>query len=381
MIYVFWISLFLIVYSLFGYYFLLLLLSKFVKRKRTNDDNYTPFVTILMSVYNEEKIIEQKIKNFFELDFPDDKLQLIIGSDGSTDKTEELIKKFENEKVKLLSFNDRRGKSAILNDLAVEVSGDIIMFSDANTLYHCEAVKKIVQHFADITVGAVCGNLQLINPDENNLGGWGEKIYWSYENKIKELEGKIKTTIGASGGIYAIRKELFQSVPQDKSIACDFLIPLRIAGKGFNVVYENESIAMENTSKNIKGEFIRKVRIGFQGFQMLRFIIPFLNPSKGFLSFGLWSHKIIRWFTPFLLSLAFIINYLLIEHTFYQVLFLLQTLFYLFSLLGLLINLFKKKFLLFSAPSYYVTINLALLVGFFKFLFFQQKPTWETAER
>ena len=134
-------------------------------------------------------------------------------------------------------------------------------------------------------------------------------------------------------------------------------------------------------SYDLKGEFIRKVRIGVQSFQMLKLIVPFLSPYKGFISFGLWSHKIIRWFTPFLLFMVFIANFFLIEQTFYQVLFLFQILFYLFAFFGFTLNLFKKKFFLFTAPFYYVTINLALLVGFFNYLLFKQKPTWETAER
>ncbi len=381
MVYVFWVSLFLIVYSLFGYFVLIFLISKLVKRNRNSDNTYTPSVSILMSVYNEETIIEEKIKNFFELDYPQGKLQLIIGSDGSKDKTTEVIKKFQNERVKLLSFKERRGKSAVLNSLVTDATADIIIFSDANTFYRSESIRKIVSHFSDKRVGGVCGNLILNNPDERNIGGWGEKIYWNYENKIKELEGKIKTTIGATGGIYAIRSELFKNIPVDKNIACDFLIPLRIAGDGYEVVYENEAIADENTSKNIKKEFIRKVRIGVQSFQVLRFIIPFLNPLKGFVSFGLWSHKIIRWFTPFLMVVVFITNFLLIDYTLYRFLFLFQNLFYLFALFGLLLNLFKKRFFLFSAPFYYVTINLALFVGFFKYIFTQQKPIWETEER
>ncbi|MFC1562511.1 glycosyltransferase family 2 protein [candidate division KSB1 bacterium] len=357
------------------------MLSKLIRRKRINNDIFTPSVTILMSVYNEEKIIEKKIKNFLELDYPENKLRLIIGSDGSNDKTVEFINKFENERIKLLSFEERRGKSEILNNLIPHSSGDIILFSDANTIYHPEAIKKMMPHFSDSRVGAVCGNLRLNNLDEENVGGWGEKIYWNYENKIKELEGKIKTTIGATGGIYAIRKELFHTIPKNKSIPCDFLIPLRIAGDGYDVVYENEAIAEENTSKNLKGEFIRKVRIGVRCFQMLSYLVPYLNPFKGFVSFGLWSHKIIRWFTPFLMILIFIINLLLIDQTFYKFLFLFQILFYLSAFFGFLLNLFKKKFFIFSAPFYFVTINFALLVGFFKYVFNRQKPIWETAER
>jgi len=381
MIYLFWTSLLLIIYSLFGYFVIIWLASKFVKKDRINDDTYIPFVSMLISVYNEEKVIEEKIKNFLKLDYPEDKLQLIIGSDGSNDKTENIIKRYENERIKLLSSKDRRGKSEVLNSLKFYASGDIIVISDANTLYHHDAIKKITGHFSDQRVGGVCGKLILNNPDEKNIGGWGEKMYWSYESKIKELEGKIKTTIGATGGIYAVRKELFQDIPEGKNIAGDFLIPLRIAGMGFDIVYDSEAVAEENTSSDMKREFIRKVRISTRCFQMLRFLLPFLNPFKGFVSFGLWSHKVIRWFTPFLMIAVFIINVFLIGQPFYQFLFSLQIFFYLFAFLGLILNFIEKKFFLFSAPFYYVTINLALLIGFFKSIFAPSKPIWETAER
>ncbi|MFH1760474.1 MAG: glycosyltransferase family 2 protein [bacterium] len=352
-----------------------------MKRKKLVDDAYFPSVSMLISVYNEEKIIEEKIKNFLEIDYPEDKLQLFIGSDGSDDKTEELIKKYENLRIKLLPFTERKGKSAVLNRLAASALGDILIFSDANTFYHKDTIKKIVGHFAEKNVGGVCGKLLLINSDEKNVGGWGEKIYWTYENKIKEMEGKIRTTIGATGGIYAIKKELFQPVPEDKSIACDFLIPLLIAGRGFDIVYDKYAVAEENTSANVKKEFIRKIRIGAQCFQMLPFIAYLLNPLKGFVSFGLWSHKIIRWFTPFLIIAIFILNIFILNHTLYLFFFILQVLFYLFAFFGFLLNLAGKKFFLFSAPFYYVMVNLALLFGFFKFLFTLPKPIWETADR
>ncbi len=379
--YIFWICFLLIFYSLFGYFVLLRIVSEFIKRERIVDNKYIPFVSMILSVHNEENIIEAKIKNFLEIDYPENKMQLLIGSDNSNDRTEEIIKRYENQRIKLFSFKERMGKSAVLNGIISKSSGEVILFSDANTLYHKDTVKRIVRHFVEKKVGGVCGKLLLFSPNERNVGGWGEKIYWSYENKIKELEGKIRTTVGATGGIYAIRKELFQPILEGKNVACDFLIPLKIAQKGFDIVYDNEAIAEETASINIKNEFVRKMRIGSQCFEMLSFIIPLLDMRKGFISFGLWSHKIIRWFMPFLMMFVFITNIFLLDKPLYQFLFLLQVLFYFFAFLGFVLNFLRIKFFLFSAPFYFVAVNLALLIGFFRFLFTSPKPIWETTGR
>lgn len=379
--YIFWTILFLIVYSLFGYLTVIFLLSKIVRKRRIFDDRFVPSVSMLISAYNEDTVIAQKIENFIRMDYPEDKLRLLIGSDGSTDATNEILKKFENDRIRIFLYSGRKGKTAVLNNLIREAPGEIILFSDANTFYKPDAVRKIVRHFADKTVGGVCGSLILDNPDEKNVGGWGEKIYWGYENKIKEIEGKIRTTIGATGGIYAIRKELYNPVPENKNVPCDFLIPLTIAGRGFDIIYEGEAQAVEKTAKSIKNEFIRKVRIGTRSFRLIPMVLQYLNPFKGFIAFGLWSHKIIRWFTPFLLIALFVINILLAANPFYKSILILQAVFLIFTLIGFILQFFRKKLFIFSAPFYYITINAALFIAFFKSIFTTQKPTWETNER
>ena len=377
----FWTILFLITYSLFGYLAVIRIMSKISRKKRLCDETYLPDVSMVISAYNEEKVIEKKIRNFLEIDYPEEKIRLFIGSDGSNDGTNEILKRYEGEKIKISLYEQRRGKTAVLNNLIPQTEGSIIIFSDADTFYQPDAVKKIVRHFADKNVGAVCGRLILSNPDEKNVGGWGEKIYWVYENKIKQIEGIIKTTIGATGGIYAIRKSLFNKVPENKNIACDFFTPVKIAGSGFDVIYEGEAKAAEKTAMSIRKEFSRKIRIGVQNFRVIPMLVPYLNPLKGFIAFGLWSHKIIRWFTPFLLISLFVINVLLADKPFYKAVLIVQAVFLIFTLIGFILQFFGKKMFIFSAPFYYITINAALFIAFFKSIFTTQKPTWETNER
>ena len=377
----FWTILFLITYSLFGYLAVIRIMSKISRKKRLCDETYLPDVSMVISAYNEEKVIEKKIGNFLEIDYPEKKIQLLIGSDGSNDGTNEILKRYEGERIKISLYEQRKGKTAVLNNLIPQAEGSIIIFSDADTFYKPDAVKKIVRHFADKNTGAVCGRLILSNPDEKNVGGWGEKIYWVYENKIKQIEGIIKTTIGATGGIYAIRKSLFSKVPENKNIACDFFTPVKIAGSGFDVIYEGEAKAAEKTAMSIRKEFSRKIRIGVQNFQVIPMLVPYLNPLRGFIAFGLWSHKIIRWFTPFLLIALFVINVLLADNPFYKAVLILQAVFLIFTLIGFILQFFRKKMFIFSAPFYYITINAALFIAFFKSIFTTQKPTWETSER
>jgi cellulose synthase/poly-beta-1,6-N-acetylglucosamine synthase-like glycosyltransferase len=264
--------------------------------------------------------------------------------------------------------------------LVSEASGEILVFSDANTMYDEEAIIRLVRHFGDERVGGVCGRLNLVNPNYNTAG-IGEVFYWDYESRIKKLEGHIKTVLGANGAIYAMRKGLFIELPEEKVVVDDFLIPLNAVKQGYDFIYDHTAKAVESTSHDVKGELVRRIRISASNFHTIAEIAPLLNPFKGFVAFGLWSHKIIRWCVPFLMIFIFISSSLLIRFPFVRIIFGLQVSFYLFALVGFWLDRLGKNFKLLIHPYYFFAINFALLIGFWKFISGSQKPVWSRVER
>ena len=379
-LFVFWWSLFFIFYPYLGYPFLLVVLSWFKTARRNVDVRYTPEITMVIAVHNEEKVIESKIKNCLALNYPKSRIRFLFGSDGSTDGTDLILKKYRNDRIRCRFFENRRGKASVLNALMEQVRSDIVVFSDANTMYECESVRHLVRHFVDTHVGGVCGRLLLVSPNQS-AGGRGEALYWDFENRLKFLEGKIKTVFGANGAIYAIRRNLFIKLPTDRVVMDDFLIPLRIVKEGLDVVYDNEAMGTETTSLNLRDEFIRKVRIGAANYNALCEMGSLLNPQKGFIAFGLWSHKVIRWFVPFFMIALFVSNVFLVETVLYSTFFILQMFFYGMVIGGWLVPKCGFKVLFISYFTYFAVIHFALLVGFFKFLFKKQKPAWTRLDR
>ena len=363
-----------------GYPILLFLIANLFSNKREVDTKYCPKITMLVAAYNEESNILKKIENFTHINYPKNKMELIIGSDGSNDKTNEIITDNASEQIRPILYSNRRGKAAVLNDIVQKAQGDILIFSDANTIYDKHAINKLVCYFSDKNIGGVCGRLVLLNPN-SNLGGKGEQLYWNYENFLKRYEGKFKTVLGANGAIYALRKDLYQRLPEDKVIMDDFILPLKAVEQGYDVIYDAKAFAEETTSPDVKGEFQRKVRIGAANYNAIKEIKKLLNPRRGFVAFGLWSHKILRWFIPFLLIIFFVTNLFLLSHIHYIVFMCLQILFYLIALLGYFLNNSKYSLRILFYPFYFCTINLALAIGFYKFLTQSQKPAWKRVER
>ena len=376
----FWICSFLAFYTYIGYPVLLIGISIFASKQRHVDGNHWPSVSILITAFNEDAVIEEKLQNCRALDYPEGKLEILIGSDGSTDRTDEILQKHANDAIRFISFAQRRGKAAVLNDIAQLAQGEILVFSDANSMYHGDAIKKLVAYFVDRSVGGVCGRLVLLNPN-GKVEAEGERLYWDFENYLKHLEGKIKTVVGANGAIYAIRRELFKPLPTDKVVMDDFLIPLSVVRAGYDVVYEKNAVAWEFAAPNVNAEFKRKVRIGAANFHGIREVLSLLVPLKGFIAFGLWSHKIIRWMVPFLLLAVLAANLQLLGRTFYDALFALQAILYGLAIIAWILDRFNVHVRWLIYPHYFVMANLALFVGFLKFVTRTQKPAWTRVER
>src|ERR1051326_3662301 len=234
----FWSMLALVVYSYCLYPLIVLTIVKLGRPggPPIEQAGYLPAVSVVISVFNEENVLEAKLKNLASLDYPKDKIEFLFGSDGSNDRTNDILSLGSKSIITLKVFTERRGKATVLNDLLSIAKGDIIVFSDANTIYARDTIRQLTKHFQLPEVGAVCGEL-VLEHDGNSVGSFGESSYWKYENFLKNIESRCRTILGATGGIYAIRKSLYRPLPTTKAITDDFLIPLNVLSQGSCVKY------------------------------------------------------------------------------------------------------------------------------------------------
>jgi biofilm PGA synthesis N-glycosyltransferase PgaC len=376
---IFWTSVYLIIYSYLIYPLLLLSIHGCSRKWRVEISDDLPSVSMIVAAHNEEKVIAEKIRNSLGVDYPKDRFEIIIGSDGSDDGTVKILNDNKADNIKVFDFKERRGKINVLKDLVKMAKGEIIVFSDANTMYDHSAIKRLASYFCVPRIGCVCGRLKLIRSGHSKEDAC-EGLYWKYESIIKRREGELGSVLGANGGIYAIRKELFPDIPGDTIIE-DFLIPITILQKGYRVVYEKEAVAYEEASKTIVDEGRRKVRIGAGAYQTLFLTLPMLNIFLGFPSFAYWSHKVIRWFVPFLMILIFILNIFLAGPALYNYTLLGQLFLYGGALVGYSISKIKLHNRIFSMMYYFVAMNVSLLLGFCRFISGSQQVTWRRAGR
>lgn len=374
---IFFLSISIIVYTYFIYPLVLCTLARFHHRKNSHraEMDFFPSISMVIPTHNEEEVIEKKLKNCLELDYPKELIEFVVSSDGSTDRTNELVSRcsYADSRIKLFAFDEREGKASVLNKITPALKSDIIIFSDANTMYERDSIKKLVRHFSDPTVGGVCGKLMLAGGTEASCSEEG--LYWNYENRIKELESQIKTIAGINGQIFAIRRELFEQVPAD-SITEDQVLGMKIIEKGYDILFEPRAICRE-TPRSLRGEFLRRIRISTGNFQSITFSKNVLNPMMGFASFALWSHKILRWLVPFLLIVFFISNLFLFENPFFRFTFFVQVIFYLISVLYYGLTIIGVELPIFKVIFYYNIMNLAILLGFLKFITRTQKVAWK----
>lgn len=387
MIIIFWISIFLIVYTFVGYGFVLFILvrikSLFTKPFLFKAEFPLPTVTVMVAAYNEEDIIEQKIENTLQLNYPKDKIQLIFITDGSSDRTENIISGY-NE-VTLLHEDVRSGKMAAIKRAIPYITGEITVFTDANTFLNTEAVNELVKHYQNPKVGAVAGEKRILVEASADASSAGEGFYWKYESKLKKWDYALYSNVGAAGELFSIRTALYQPVESD-TIIDDHMIAMRIAEKGSIIAYEPEAYAMETASADVKEELKRKIRIAAGGIQSIlrlkKAANPFHNPV---FTFQYISHRVLRWtITPFLLFLVLILNGVIAWNTqgaFYQVLFGLQVLFYLLSLVGLYFEQRNIRVKALFIPYYFCVMNYAVLAGMLRYYRNNQSAAWEKSKR
>ena len=381
----FWLSLLLIFYTYLGYGVVLFLLVKikelFWKRRESKLTGSLPEVTLFITAYNEEKIVEQKMKNCRALSYPSELLKIVWVTDGSNDKTMELLNKYPD--VKVLHRPERSGKTSAMNRGMTFVESPIVVFTDANTMLNREAILEIIKEFTDPIVGCVAGEKRVLSKEIDSATA-GEGIYWKYESTLKALDYRLYSAVGAAGELFAVRKVLFEPMPAD-TLLDDFILSLKIAQKGYKIAYCNKAFAMESASLNMKEEEKRKVRIAAGGLQSIWRLRSLFNIFRyGWLSFQFVSHRVLRWtLTPLLLFLLIPINGILAFQgdPVYIGLLILQGLFYLMAITGYQLEKKKVRNKLLFVPYYFVFMNINVMQGFVYILKNKGSGTWEKAKR
>jgi cellulose synthase/poly-beta-1,6-N-acetylglucosamine synthase-like glycosyltransferase len=382
--YIFVLSCLVVFYNYAGYAILALIFNSFKSKKTVAAEPADlPSVSFIVAAFNEEECIRQKLINSLELDYPKEKIEFIFITDGSTDGSMDIIRSFQP--VKLMHSETRKGKTAAVNRAVIEAANDILIFSDANTILNKEAVQKITRHYSDKKVGGVAGEKKVLSIASSHEVGAGEGMYWRYESFLKKLDSDFYSVVGAAGELFSLRRAFYVPIPE-AVILDDFIISMKVAQKGYRVIYEPGAIAMELPSYSLPDEQKRKIRIaagGFQSIGILGSLLLFWKQPR--LSFLYISHRLLRWtLTPICLITALVSNGILFFGTtnpVFRILFIIQICFY---LLAVIVNALPDKMLPFRAlklPYYFVFMNVSVIQGFFRFLRGRQPATWEKAKR
>ncbi|MBL4607984.1 MAG: glycosyltransferase [Pseudomonadales bacterium] len=389
----FWMALLLVVYSYLLYPLVLLQLSALYQLKR--DVHYKLFstghgqerrthqqaegdlppVTVVLSAYNEEKHISARLENLLTIEYPQDKLTIFIGCDGCSDNTVALTQAINDPRIKLFDFAENRGKTNVLNDLLGQVETPFTVFTDANTYFQQDALKKMVRHFDDTEVGAVCGELRF-TPVED--GSNQDGLYWKLEKLLKFNESRLGALLGANGAIYCIRSNLYQTLAPD-CIIDDFMVVMNISLNGFTVKYDSEAIAFEDEAPSAQDEYKRRVRIGPGNYQVFFRNLEALSIKKPMLAFCYVSHKVLRWFSPHLLLIALLANLMLLDALIYKISLSVQVLLY----IGVFL-VHRESWTppgLLKLPVFLLYMNVALGHGFLRYLAGNAAGGWERTAR
>jgi len=384
---VIWVSLFIVFYAYLGYgilLFLMVSIKRIACKKNIVAGEYEPEVTLFVAAYNEKDFIVEKIRNSFSLDYPKEKIRHVWITDGSDDGTPDLLRKYDGVEVHHQAL--RQGKIAAINRGMQFVKSPIVIFSDGNTMLGMESIRRIIRLFSDPGVGCVSGEKRVAG---RNSAASTEGIYWKYESTLKKWDAELYSVVGAAGELFAIRTELFRPVEPD-TILDDFIISLRIAEQGYTIQYDPEAYAVEKPSASVGEELKRKIRISAGGIQSITRLKELLNPFRfGILSFQYISRRVLRWTLAPLGLLAMLLCCGLVSaaegffkfHSIYTWLFWGQAAFYLAAALGWILEQRNISFKLLYIPYYFFIMNLAVYLGFARYIKKQQSVNWERAKR
>ena len=372
----FWASTSLLFYTYVGYPLLLLTISR-LRPRPIRRAEWTPKVTVIITAYNEERDIAAKLENTLVLDYPSDKLEIIVASDCSTDGTDGIVRRYAERGVRLQRQEERLGKTAAQNAAVERARGEIILFSDATTIYSPDVLRLMLPSFADETVGCVAGRLIYVDPTQSGTGR-GARSYWGYETFLKQHESSVCSLIGASGCLYAVRRSAY--VPMYPEACSDFLIATKMVEQGLRAVFEPTAVCTEETNKRAGRELSMRVRIITQTFTDLWRHRGMMNPLRsGFYAVELFSHKVLRYLVPFLLLIILVSSAVLAPRSiFYMLALIAQLCFYAAALVSWLLERVGVRFRLLALPQYFVLANLASVIAFYKFLRGERYARWET---
>lgn len=371
----FWVAVCLLAWTYVGYPATLWLVA-LVRPRPTATASVTPSVSVLIAAHNESDCIRQKIDNLLALDYPSESLEILVGVDGSTDATAATAGTAGASNVRVFDYAERRGKAAVLNDLAIQASGEVLVFADARQRFSHHALRALVSHFADPAVGAVGGELVLLDTRANGSEvTHGVSAYWRYEKAIRRLEACIDSTVGVSGAIYALRRDLFAPIPCDL-ILDDVLIPMQVVARGKRVVFEPVARAYDRTAPTAAAEFHRKVRTLAGNFQLFAGHPWLLVPWRNRLWLQTVSHKFCRLLAPIALVMLFVTSAALAANPLYGAMFVAQVVFYAGAALGQRFRDRPRKSLLLNLPYTFCLLNWATVVGLVRWLGNRQSVMW-----
>lgn len=386
----FWICFILCVYTYVGYgilLYLLVLLKRLVKGKPQQmelpADSQLPDVAFMVCAYNEQDVVEMKMQNIRELDYPKDKLHVIWVTDGSSDNTNEYLKAYPD--VEIVFSPERRGKTAALNHGISQVKSEITVMTDANTMVNREAIREIVRCMQDPQVACVAGEKRVLSRHEGEIAAEGEGLYWKYESTLKRLDSELYSAMGAAGELNAIRTKLYEPMPET-ALLDDFVMSMRMVEQGYKIAYTSTAYAMEYGSANLEEESKRKRRIAAGGLQSSWWLRSMMNPFKNFVvAFQFVSHRVLRWsITPIAMMALIPLNVALVmmkAGTVYTIIWILQILFYLAAFSGYLLEQRGRKNKLLYVPYYFLFMNVNVFRGIHYLRTHQGGGTWEKAKR
>ena len=396
----FWICLVLCIYTYAGYgviLYLMVCLKRWLKSKSQTPelpvDENLPEVTLLICAFNEQEVIEEKMKNTNNLDYPSDKLHIMWVTDGSTDNTNEHLKAYPN--VQIVFSPERRGKTAALNHGISEVKTPLTVLTDANTMINREAIREIVRCFMDPNVGCVAGEKRVMARTEGDMAAEGEGLYWKYESTLKRWDSELYSAMGAAGELNAIRTNLYQPMPEE-ALLDDFVMSMRMVDEGYKIAYTSKAYALEYGSANLEEEGKRKRRIAAGGLQsswwLRSMLLPFTTQqgkrqgwSRWLVAFQLLSHRVLRWtITPIAMMALIPLNVALVmmkAGTVYTVVWILQLLFYLAAFGGYMLEQRGKKNRFLYVPYYFLFMNINVFRGMHYLRTHQGGGAWEKAKR
>ena len=375
----FWGAVGLIAFAYVGYPVLLWVMTQGKRRPVYTEPNQWPRLTMITVAYNEERVIRDKIDNTRVLDYPKAALQVIFVSAGCTDRTPEIVAEAAKEDFETLRIDERVAKTTAQNHALARVRGEIVVFSDANSIYTPEALKELVRPFGDAAVGCVCGQLRYVNPAGSGAGE-GEGLYWRYEQFIKRRESALGSLVGANGAIYAVRRELCDELGSD--LIPDFVLPLRVRRRGYRVVYAPQAVAVESTGKGFRAEYDRRVRITARSIHGLITELGVLNPLREpVFAFQVWSHKVLRWGVPVFLLAAILSSLALWWQGRYAGVVVVELVGMVLAMVGLISPKALGRMKLFYVPAYVLAMNAGVLVGIWKYLTSGRIVLWQPPER